>query len=175
MNDAGSLGHLKKVTDVVPSGTEHAEPSGSASKIDDCANIPDRQGLIRHCGIQPASNLAQRRANNDVQDGSLSGSSSKIPISSGAIFPIRANEPEVNVGRIGMNNIDLNNVYDDSQENVDNFERPLVLKNPANSSLHSSVRVSESHKSSPPQGSGNSDSTSSESPSTSSGEAQVHI
>ncbi|XWS08429.1 hypothetical protein CRYUN_Cryun40dG0001800 [Craigia yunnanensis] len=172
VNDGRSLGNLEKVTDVVSNGTEHDRPSGSASKIDECANIPDRQGPMGHCGTLPASYLAQRRANNDVQDGILSGSPSKIPIPSGASFPFRANEPEVIVGRIRMNNIDLNNVYDDSQDYVDNIERSPVLKNPVNGSLYSSVGESESHKLSPPQRSGNSDSTSSQSPSTSSGEAR---
>ncbi|XVF62361.1 hypothetical protein PTKIN_Ptkin09bG0001500 [Pterospermum kingtungense] len=171
VNDGRSLGYLEKVTDVVPNGTEHARPSGSASKIDECANIPDRQRPMGHCGIPPASNLSQRRANDDVQDGNLSGLPSEKPIPSGAIFPFRSNEPEATVGRI-RNNIDLNNVYDDSQDNMDNLERSLVLKNPVNRSLHGSVCLSESHKSSPPQGTGNSDSTSSDSPSTSSGEAQ---
>ncbi|XP_022721902.1 squamosa promoter-binding-like protein 1 isoform X2 [Durio zibethinus] len=172
VNAGASLGNLEKVTDVVSNGTERATPSGSASKIDGCANVPDRQGPMGHCGTLPASDLAQKRANDDVQDGSLSDSPSKILIPSGASFPFRANEPEATVGRIRMNNIDLNNVYNDSQDYVDNLERALVLKNPVNGSLHSSVCLSESHKSSPHQQSGNSDSTSGQSPCTSSGEAQ---
>ncbi|XVF38965.1 hypothetical protein REPUB_Repub20aG0148500 [Reevesia pubescens] len=173
VTDAGrSLGNLEKVADVVSYGTEHARPSVSASKIDDCAHIPDRQGSMGHCGTLPASDLAERRANNDVQGGSLSGSPSKMPIPSRGSLPFRANEPEATVGRIRMNTIDLNNVYDDSQDCLENLQRSLVLKNPVNGPLHSSVCVSESHKSSPPQLSGNSDSTSSRSPSTSSGEAQ---
>ncbi|XP_021290234.1 squamosa promoter-binding-like protein 1 [Herrania umbratica] len=173
LNAARSVGNLEKVTDVVSNGSEHARPSGSGSKIDDPANIPDWQGSMGHCGTLPAANVAQRRsANNDVQDGCLSGSPFKMPIPSGGSLPFRANASEATVGRFRMNNIDLNNVYDDSQDYVENLERSLVLKNPVNESLHSSVRVPESHRSSPPQLSGNSDSTSSQSPSTSSGEAQ---
>ncbi|XVE82356.1 hypothetical protein DITRI_Ditri15bG0142100 [Diplodiscus trichospermus] len=171
-NAGRSLGNLENVTDVVSSGAEHARPSGSASKIDDCSNISERQGNKGHCGTLPASNLAQRRANNDVQDGSLSGLPPKTTKPSGASFQFRANEPEATVGRTRINNIDLNNIYDDSQDYVDDLERPLVLKTPVYGSLHSSLCVSESHKSSPPQRSGNSDSTSSQSPSSSSGEAQ---
>ncbi|XWS53451.1 hypothetical protein CRYUN_Cryun10bG0002500 [Craigia yunnanensis] len=172
LNAGKFLGNLEKVTEVVSNGNEHARPSGSASKIDDTANIPDRQGSMSHCGTLPPSDLAQRRPKNDVQDGSLSGSPSQMPIPSGGSLPFRANEPEATVGRIRMNNIDLNNVYDDSQDCVENLEKSLVLKNPVNGSLHSSVCVSKSHKSSPPQLSENSDSTSRQSPTTSSGEAQ---
>ncbi|XVF28123.1 hypothetical protein REPUB_Repub15cG0001900 [Reevesia pubescens] len=171
-NAGRSLGNLEKVADVVSNCTKHARPSGSASKIDGCANIPDRQGYMGHSETLPASDLAERRANNDVQDGSLSGSPSKRLIPSIDSLPFRANEPVATVGRIRMNKIDLNNVYDDSQEYVDNLERSMVHKNPVNGSLHSSVFVSESHKSRPPQLSGNSGSTSSRSPSTCSGEAQ---
>lgn len=68
-------------------------------------------------------------------------------------------------GKTKLNNIDLNMVYDDSQdctienpENTDNL--PLWLRH-------------HPHKSSPPQTSGNSGSTATQSPSSSSGEAQV--
>lgn len=172
LNAGRSLGNLEEVIDVVSNGTEHARPSGSASKINDCTDVPERQGPMGHYGTPPAFDLAKRIAKDDVQDGSLSGYSSKIPIPSGASFLFRANEPEAMVGRSRINNIDLNNVYDDSQDHVNNLEGYLVLKNPVNGSLHSSVCASESLKSSPPQRSGNSDATSSQSPSSSTGEAQ---
>ncbi|KAI3505970.1 hypothetical protein L1887_28322 [Cichorium endivia] len=81
--------------------------------------------------------------------------------------PIDANGMEGRVGKMKLNNIDLNMVYDDSQdcmeaietpENIDNV--PLWLRGPP-------------HKSSPPQTSGNSGSTATQSPSSSSGEAQT--
>ena len=78
-------------------------------------------------------------------------------------FPSNNKAPN-EVGKMKLNNIDLNMVYDDSQdcgfetpENIDNV--PLWLRHP--------------QKSSPPQTSGNSGSTATQSPSSSSGEAQV--
>ncbi|KAG4157458.1 hypothetical protein ERO13_D02G063500v2 [Gossypium hirsutum] len=171
-NAGRSLGNLEKPTDVVSGSTEHVRPSGSASKIDDCANLAEWQGAMGYCGTVPTSDLAHRRANNDAQDGILSGSPSRTLIWSGAGFQPRASETGDTVERIRIDKIDLNNVYDDSQDYVENLERSLVLKNPVNGSLHSSVGVPESLKSSPPQLSKNSDLTPSQSPSTSGGEAQ---
>lgn len=79
-------------------------------------------------------------------------------------FPSNNKAPteEGTVGKMKLNNIDLNMVYDDSQdcmeanENIDNV--PLWLRG-------------HPHKSSPPQTSGNSGSTATQSPSSSSGEA----
>ncbi|KAE8724212.1 Squamosa promoter-binding protein, putative isoform 2 [Hibiscus syriacus] len=140
-----SVGNLEKVTDVVSGGTEHARPSGSASKIDDCANLPERQGAMGYCGTVPAS---------------------------GAGFQSRENEADATVQGIRINNIDLNNVYDDSQDYMENLERSPGLKNAVNGSLCSSIVMSESHGSKPPQPSKNLDSSHNQSPSTSSGEAQ---
>ncbi|GMJ02153.1 squamosa promoter binding protein-like 1 [Hibiscus trionum] len=171
--DAGrSLGSLEKMTDVVSDGTEHARTSSSASKIDDCANLQEKQEARGYCGTVPASNLAHRRANNVAQDQILSGSPSGTLIPSGAGFQSRVNEAEAAVVGIRINNIDLNNIYDDSQDYTENVDKSLVLKNPVNGSLHSSIVVSESHRSRPPQPSKHSGSSPSRSPSTSSGEAQ---
>lgn len=74
-----------------------------------------------------------------------------------------------------MSNIDLNNVYDDSQERVENLELSHAPVNRGPVSLYSPLWLHPgSNKSRPPQASANSDSTSSQSQSTSSGEAQVH-
>nr|AIL95846.1 SQUAMOSA promoter binding-like transcription factor [Gossypium hirsutum] len=171
-NAGRSLGNLEKPNDVVSGSTEHVRPSGSASKIDGCANLAEWQGAMGYCGTVPTSDLSHRRANNDAQDGILSGSPSRTLIWSGAGFQPRASETGDTVERTRIDKIDLNNVYDDSQDYVENLERSLVLKNPVNGSLHGSVGVPESLKSSPPQLSKNSDLTPSQSPSTSSGEAQ---
>ncbi|XP_071701781.1 squamosa promoter-binding-like protein 1 [Rutidosis leptorrhynchoides] len=77
-------------------------------------------------------------------------------------FPPSSNEAPTEVGKLKLHNIDLNMVYDDTQdcmdptENIDNV--PLWLRQP--------------QKSSPSQISGNSGSTATQSPSSSSGEAQ---
>ncbi|GAB2294188.1 hypothetical protein Dimus_028406 [Dionaea muscipula] len=65
-----------------------------------------------------------------------------------------------------LTNIDLNTEYDESHDFVDNQEKPR-------SSLDCADKLQDMHKSSPPQTSGNSDSTFARSPSSSSGsEAQ---
>ncbi|KAK8704114.1 hypothetical protein V6N13_047747 [Hibiscus sabdariffa] len=166
------LGNLEKATDVVSGDIGHARPSGSASKIDNCASLPERQGAMGCSGTVPASDLPNRRANNVAHNGILSGSASRTLIPSGASFQSRAHEADSTVEGIRINNIDLNNVYDDSQDYVETLERSLVFKNPVNGSLRSSTVVLESHGSRPPQPSKNSDSSPSQSPSSSSGEAQ---
>ncbi|XP_057468455.1 LOW QUALITY PROTEIN: squamosa promoter-binding-like protein 1 [Actinidia eriantha] len=87
--------------------------------------------------------------------------------------PATASRPGAAVGRMKLNDIDLNNIYDDTQdcaENMDNCGAPLNLG--TGSLDHTTQGTSRLSKSSPPQTSGNSGSTSSQSPSTSSGEAQ---
>ncbi|KAE8714257.1 squamosa promoter-binding-like protein 1-like isoform X4 [Hibiscus syriacus] len=171
-NAGRSLGNLEKVNDVVSGGTELARPSGSASKIDDCANLPERQEAMGYCGTVPASHLENRRAKTVAQDGILSGQPSRTLIPSGAGFQSRANDADATVEGIRINNLDLNNVYDDSQYYIENLERSPGLKKDANGSLRSCIVMSESHGSKPPQPSKNLDSSPSQSPSTSSGEAQ---
>ena len=93
----------------------------------------------------------------------------------GIMFPVKDSPPsESTTGRMKMNNFDLNDIYVDSDDGMDDLERSHVNVNFATSSpdFPSWVRH-DSHQSSPPQTSGNSDSASAQSPSSSSGEAQV--
>ncbi|XP_042475626.1 squamosa promoter-binding-like protein 12 [Macadamia integrifolia] len=89
------------------------------------------------------------------------------------LFPIRDSLPakaavtQSTNGRIKLNNIDLNNVYNDSQDCVEDLDRSQV------SGLNCpSWMQQDSHQSSPPQTSGNSDAVSTHSPSSSNGDAQ---
>lgn len=77
-------------------------------------------------------------------------------------------------GQMKINNFDLNDIYIDSDDGMEDPERSPVPANLGTSSLdfHSWVQQ-DSHQSSPPQTSGHSDSASAQSPSSSSGEAQV--
>ncbi|KAL5564646.1 hypothetical protein UlMin_027810 [Ulmus minor] len=81
--------------------------------------------------------------------------------------------PELTGGNIKFNNIDLNNMYDDSEdhdENPGNSHTPINLET---ATVGNHLRMQHAlHKSSPPQPSRNSDSTSTQSPSSSNGEAQ---
>ncbi|KAL0389771.1 UNVERIFIED_CONTAM: Squamosa promoter-binding-like protein 12 [Sesamum calycinum] len=79
---------------------------------------------------------------------------------------------ETSGGRSKLNNFDLNDIYVDSDDGMDDIERSTV---PQGLGIGcSSWAQQESHQSSPPQTSGNSDSASAQSPSSSSGEAQSH-
>lgn len=71
-------------------------------------------------------------------------------------------------GRIKLHNFDLNDVYIDSDDNVEDLER-----SPVSQDFPSWIQQQDSHQSSPPQASGNSDSASAHSPSSSSGDTQV--
>lgn len=78
-------------------------------------------------------------------------------------------------GQIKINNFDLNDIYIDSDDGIEDPERSPAPTNLGTSSLDCPSWVQqESHQSSPPQTSGNSDSASAQSPSSSSGEAQVY-
>lgn len=79
-------------------------------------------------------------------------------------------------GQIKINNFDLNDIYIDSDDGIEDAERSPAPTNVGTSSLDCPSWVQqESHQSSPPQTSGNSDSASAQSPSSSSGEAQVYL
>ncbi|XP_017979528.1 PREDICTED: squamosa promoter-binding-like protein 1 [Theobroma cacao] len=76
-------------------------------------------------------------------------------------------------GAVKMNNFDLNDIYIDSDEGTDDIERSPAAVNTGTSSLDCPSWIQQdSHQSSPPQTSGNSDSASAQSPSSSSGDAQ---
>ena len=79
------------------------------------------------------------------------------------------------VGQCKMMNFDLNDVYvdsDDGMEDIERQARPVVHMGTSSLECPSWVQQ-DSHQSSPPQTSGNSDSASAHSPSSSAGEAQV--
>ncbi|KAG5078785.1 squamosa promoter-binding-like protein 1 [Glycine soja] len=96
-----------------------------------------------------------------------------------SIKPSMSNSPpaysearDSTAGQIKMNNFDLNDIYIDSDDGMEDLERLPVSTNLVTSSLDYPWAQQDSHQSSPPQTSGNSDSASAQSPSSSSGEAQ---
>uniref|UniRef100_A0A5B7BUB4 Putative squamosa promoter-binding-like protein 12 n=1 Tax=Davidia involucrata TaxID=16924 RepID=A0A5B7BUB4_DAVIN len=132
---------------------------------------------IGQCMTISTSEMTQKKIlSGGVLGGTLqtpSASQSTILFPATDNIPTKANVPETTVGRIKLNNIDLNNVYDDSQDSAEILERSCAPGNLGTGSLSCPLWVhQDSHKSSPPQTSGNSGSTSSQSPSSSSGEAQ---
>ncbi|XP_058083204.1 squamosa promoter-binding-like protein 1 [Magnolia sinica] len=81
--------------------------------------------------------------------------------------------PEYTFERAKSTNIDLNSIYIDSQECPEGLERTQAPANLGTGSLdYPSWLLQDSHQSSPPQTSGNSDSTSAQSPTSSNGDAQ---
>lgn len=75
---------------------------------------------------------------------------------------------------VKMNNFDLNDVYVDLDGEAEDIERLPVPINLGASSRDCPLWLQQdSHQSSPPQNSGNSDSASAQSPSSSNGDVQV--
>lgn len=87
--------------------------------------------------------------------------------------PPAYSEARDSTAQIKMNNFDLNDIYIDSDDGMEDLGRLPVSTNLGTSSLDYPWTQQDSHQSSPPQTSGNSDSASAQSPSSSSGEAQV--
>ena len=116
----------------------------------------------------------------DARDGNLripSSSQSTVLFSTRESIPAKANALDATLRRKILNNIDLNNVYDDSQDCTENLESSGAPVNMVGTeSLGCPLWVrQDSHKSSPPQTSGNTGSMSTQSPSSSSEEAQVYF
>ncbi|KAF3944031.1 hypothetical protein CMV_029464 [Castanea mollissima] len=99
----------------------------------------------------------------DTRVGDIQNMSSKPSILNSP--PAYSEVRDSSAGQIKMNNFDLNDIYIDSDDGMEDMERSPIPVNMGTSSL-------DSHQSSPPQTSGNSDSASAQSPSSSSGEAQ---
>lgn len=100
-----------------------------------------------------------------------------------SIKPSTSNSPpayseirDSTVGQCKMMNFDLNDAYVDSDDGMEDIERQTLPVHMGTSSLECPSWVQQdSHQSSPPQTSGNSDSASAQSPSSSAGEAQVML
>ena len=89
-------------------------------------------------------------------------------------FATNSKVQESTAGQVKMNNFDLNDIYIDSDDGTEDIERSPAPVNARTSSLDCPSWIQQdSRQSSPPQTSGNSDSASAQSPSSSSGEAQV--
>ncbi|KAK9991981.1 hypothetical protein SO802_026966 [Lithocarpus litseifolius] len=177
LNAGTSNGAPQKVTDVTPNGSEPSRPFSSALKMDDCINLHDHPRPMGKCVTVSASDVAQKRISLDDAGGrhvqALSGLQHMNPPPSKDGLPSKSISETTN-GRIKFNNIDLNNLCDDSEGHVENIGKSHAPVNSGTGLLGHPLWVQhDSLKSSPPQTSGNSDSTSSQSPSSSSGEAQV--
>ena len=179
MAKAGTSGAAQNVPNTNSNGSEPSRPIGSSMKMDNGIIHQDPPESRVQCEAMPACDMGQKcipSGSNGM--GSLkspSGPQSSNVLLSRDSLPPQSVAAETTVGRNGLNNIDLNNVYDDVQDYVDNPRNSCPpIASGIGSVDHPSWLQCDSLKSSPPQTSRNSDSTSTQSPSSSSGEAQVY-
>ncbi|XP_061361206.1 squamosa promoter-binding-like protein 1 [Gastrolobium bilobum] len=174
---AGTSGAAQNVPNTNSNGPELPRPFGSSIEMDNGLIHQDPPASRVQCEMVPANDMAQKC----IPSGSCGVGSSKSPLGlqSSDVLLLRDSSPpqsvaaETSIGRNGLNNIDLNNVYDDVQDHVENPKNShLPVASGIGSLDHPSWVQCDSLKSSPPQTSRNSDSTSTQSPSSSSGEAQ---
>ncbi|XP_010270965.1 PREDICTED: squamosa promoter-binding-like protein 1 [Nelumbo nucifera] len=172
LNVATSVGtSSEKVSPPLVNGIESTVPVGSTSKINrNGAEGPEVRPLDQFFSASAADLPQKGMTTADVrvgtlQAGSLPKSTTVIPIKDSHLA--KAEVTQSTVGRIKLNNIDLNNIYNDSQDCIEDMEgsQAPVVDFP-------SWMQQDSHQSSPPQASGNSDSVSAQSPSSSSGDTQ---
>ncbi|CAJ1940716.1 unnamed protein product [Sphenostylis stenocarpa] len=154
---------------------EASRPSGSSIKIDNGFFSQDPSMALYE--TVPSNGGTQKCI--PPGDGGVGNSKpppgalfSSISQSRGSL-PSQLVSVETALGRGNLNTIDLNNVFNDTQNTVENHKKPYphVASEMGSIDLPSWLQC-DSLKSSPPQTSRNSDSTSNQSPSSSSGEAQ---
>ncbi|KAL6952972.1 hypothetical protein U1Q18_041380 [Sarracenia purpurea var. burkii] len=168
-----SLGTPEKVSDPNANGPKCTSILGSTSKMDDCIDLQDSLRPNGVCVTLSASEGPGKRTFTDNTHRGPLQTSSAIPCPVRDSIPAKASVPENGVGRKKLSDIDLNNVYDDSQENGEHLESYRAPVNLGIGSLDCALLGRQDfQKSSPPQTSRNSGSTSTMSPSSSSGEAQ---
>jgi len=176
---AGTSGTAHNVPNTNSSGPETSRPFDTSTKMDNGLISQDPPESMVQCEMTPANGMTKRF----IASGSDGVGSSKYPslpqpsnvLLSQDSLPPHSVSAEPTVGRIGLSNIDLNSAYDDVQDYVENTRNSRPPLPSGNGSLDHPLWVQcDSLKSSPPQTSRNSDSTSTQSPSSSSGEAQVY-
>lgn len=122
-----------------------------------------------------ASDLTQKRTLTDKTAALVqNASTSQSPLVFRTNTSNSVQENTNTIGRTKLNNIDLNNEYDDSQDCLEDNPDTYARENLGDMSPAGPLWLhKDSQQSSPPHNSGTSGSTSSQSPSTSSGDTQV--
>ncbi|CAL0320206.1 unnamed protein product [Lupinus luteus] len=174
---AGTSAAAQNVPNVKSNGPETSRPFDSSIKMDNGPIHQDPPGSRVQCESVPAYELSHKcisLGNGGVGSSKPpSGPQSSSLIRSRDSVPPQSVAAVTTVDRNGLNNIDLNNVYDDLQDNNENPSNSRHLIPSWIGPLDHPSRVEHgSLRSSPPQTSRNSDTTSTQSPSSSSGEAQ---
>lgn len=151
LNNLASIGNSELVSMLISNGS------------------PGQISTQEHC-LTPGDGMPQK-------DGDLHVTSQRpgIMLHTQSGSQIYAQGLETSGGGSKLNNFDLNDIYVDSDDGMDEIERSTVPQGLGAVSIGCPSWVQQdSHQSSPPQTSGNSDSASAQSPSSSSGEAQSH-
>ncbi|KAK7291746.1 hypothetical protein RIF29_07129 [Crotalaria pallida] len=162
--NAGTPEPAHDVPNLNSNGPQTSGPSGSSLKLDNGFNSQDPQKSSAQHETVPAYGMTGKcTSSGDGGAGNFKSPSGPQPsiVLSRDSLPSQLIAADSAVGKNGLNNIDLNNVYHDIQD----------CENHRESCLPSWLQC-DTLKSSPPQTSRNSDSTSTQSPSSSSGEAQ---
>ncbi|THG02241.1 hypothetical protein TEA_004586 [Camellia sinensis var. sinensis] len=166
-----SLGTPEKVPDLISNGPKCSSMLGSISKMDVCIDIQDS---LRPNGQCMAFEGTEKRTFTDNTQGGLFQTPCAIPYPARDCIPTKASAPDNGVGRMKLKDIDLNTVYDGSEDCSENLESYHAPVNLGIGSLDCTLRGHHGgQESSPPQTSGNTGSTSTQSLSSSSREAQV--
>ncbi|XP_028110698.1 squamosa promoter-binding-like protein 1 isoform X1 [Camellia sinensis] len=165
-----SLGTPEKVPDLISNGPKCSSMLGSISKMDVCIDIQDS---LRPNGQCMAFEGTEKRTFTDNTQGGLFQTPCAIPYPARDCIPTKASAPDNGVGRMKLKDIDLNTVYDGSEDCSENLESYHAPVNLGIGSLDCTLRGHHGgQESSPPQTSGNTGSTSTQSLSSSSREAQ---
>ncbi|XP_058008560.1 squamosa promoter-binding-like protein 1 isoform X2 [Hevea brasiliensis] len=135
--------------------------SGLLQEPQDLLNDGTSVGNSEQVGCANVANGANMQTSSSVKPSILNN------------YPAYSEVRDSTVGQVKVNNFDLNDIYIDSDDGAEDVERSQVPANMGTSSLDCPSWVQQdSHQSSPPQTSRNSDSASAQSPSSSSGDAQ---
>ncbi|XP_024023478.1 squamosa promoter-binding-like protein 12 isoform X2 [Morus notabilis] len=165
VNAGMSVEASKKPLDMISDGLEPCKPYGSTSKVDNPTNLEAPSNFEGQCPRVYVSDMAPTRIS--------SGAGLMDPLQSVDSLKAKSISPDKIVGRVKFNDIDLNNIYDDSQDHVENPGSSQLLVTSETMTPENPMCIQKgSHKPSPSQPSQNSDSATTQSPSSSSGEAQ---
>lgn len=157
LNDGTSFGNSEVVSTLLSNGEGPPKP------------------LKQHLTV-PVSGIPQQVACARDVNGTNMQTASAMKPSIPNNYPVYSEVRDSTSGQVKMNNFDLNDIYIDSDDGTEDIDRSPAPANLGTSSLDCPSWVQQdSHQSSPPQTSGNSDSGSAQSPSSSSGDAQVYL
>ncbi|KAF8401228.1 hypothetical protein HHK36_012158 [Tetracentron sinense] len=172
--DLLNVGTSKMVPGLLSNSLEPSRLLGSTSKINGSTGLEGPSRPIEQYDTLATSEMPHKGiVTDDSRGGALltvSPAKFTIPSPLRDSIPTKTEVPKAMVGTIKLIDIDLNSVFNDPQDCLEDLQ---VHANPGTGSLdRPSWLQQDSHQSSPPQTSGNSDSASAQTPSNSSGDAQ---